>query len=57
MEGFRAMSVIEVVSPLPPNECEARLRAATDRDGLLSWFGTRPVLGRVSGRSVQGPSE
>ena len=47
------MRAIELVSPLPPEECEARLREATDRDGLLSWFGSRPVLGRVSGRSVR----
>src|SRR5262249_54589207 len=52
-EGFPAMGAIELVSPLTPNECAARLREATDRDGLLSWFGTRPVLGRVSGRSVR----
>jgi hypothetical protein len=44
---------IEFVSPLPPQECEARLRETTDHDGLLSWFGSRPVVGRVSGRSVR----
>lgn len=29
--------VIELVSPLPPRECAARLREATDRDGWLAW--------------------
>jgi hypothetical protein len=44
---------IELVSPLSHEESEARLRAATDRDGLLSCFGSRPVVGKVSGGSVR----
>ena len=47
------MRAIELVSPLSLAECEDRLREATDRDGLLSWFSARPVVGRVSGRSVR----
>lgn len=42
------MDEIVLVSPLPPDECESRLRAATDRDGLRSLFGSRPVVGRVA---------
>jgi hypothetical protein len=52
-EGLWAVSVVELVSPLSREECEARLRAATDRDGLLSCFGSRQVVGRVSGGSVR----
>jgi hypothetical protein len=47
------MRAVKLVSPLTPDECVARLRAATDRDGLLSWFGSRPVVGRVSEGSVR----
>jgi hypothetical protein len=47
------MSAIELVSPLSPDECAARLREATDRGGPLSWFGSKPVVGRVSGRFVR----
>ena len=47
------MSTIELVSPLPLDESGARLREATDRGGLLSWFGSKPIVGRVSGRSVR----
>lgn len=50
------MGAIELVSPLTPDECAARLREVTGDDGLLTWFGTfssRPVVGRVSGRSVR----
>jgi hypothetical protein len=47
------VSAVELVSPLPPEECAARLREATDNEGLLSWFRSRPVIGRVSGRSVR----
>jgi hypothetical protein len=47
------VSAVELVSPLPPEEAAARLREATDRGGLLGWFATRPVVGRVSGRSVR----
>jgi hypothetical protein len=47
------VSAIELVSPLPPDECAARLREATDNEGLRSSFGARPVIGRVSRRSVR----
>ena len=47
------MAVIELLSPLPPEECETRLREATGRDGLLSGFSSWSVVGRVSGRSVR----
>jgi hypothetical protein len=48
-----AVTAIEVVSPFPPDECAARLLAAIDQEGFLSWRGSRPVIGRVSGRSVR----
>jgi hypothetical protein len=44
---------VELVSPLPPDEAVARLREAVDRGGLPSWFGSKSVVGRVSGRSVR----
>jgi hypothetical protein len=47
------VSTIELVSPLPPDECAARLGEATDNEELLSWPGARPVIGRVSGGSVR----
>jgi hypothetical protein len=47
------VSAIELVSLLPPDEAAARLRDAIGRGGLLSWFGTKSVVGRVSGRSVR----
>ena len=47
------MAAIELFSPLPPEECEARLRESTDRDGLLSWSSSWAVVGRVSGQSVR----
>jgi hypothetical protein len=49
----RAENEIVLLSPLSPGECGARLREATDCFGPMSWFGSRPVIGRVSGRSVQ----
>jgi hypothetical protein len=45
------MSAILLMSPLPPEECGARLREATDCS-WLRWFGSKPVFGRVSGLSV-----
>jgi hypothetical protein len=51
--GEGAVGAVEFVSPLPPDEAAARLREATDRGGLLGWFATKPVVGRVSGRSVR----
>jgi hypothetical protein len=47
------VTAIELVSPLPADECAVRLREATDRAGLLSWSGNKPVVGRVSGRFVR----
>jgi hypothetical protein len=49
----QVMSDIELISPLPPEECESRLRAAIGRDGPLALFSSWPVVGRVSGRSVR----
>src|SRR5688572_9015178 len=55
--GFSAradnVSSIELESPLPPEECVVRLREAIDGDGMLSLLGSKPVLGRVRGRSVR----
>lgn len=45
--------MVELLSPLAPDECESRLRAATDRGGPLARFGLEPVVGRVSGGSVR----
>ena len=45
--------MILLISPLQPDECAARIQAATDREGLLGWSGSRPVVGRVSNRSVR----
>ena len=47
------MSIVELISPLTPDECLARLRDATDDDGLLVSPGYRPVIGRVSGRRLR----
>ena len=47
------VSIIELVSPLPLDECESRLREAADREGLLSWFGSKPIVGRVSARYIR----
>ncbi|MDY3563818.1 hypothetical protein R5W23_005440 [Gemmata sp. JC673] len=47
-----AQRVIEFVSPLPPEVCEARLRSATARPGLFAWLDSRPVLGTVKDRWV-----
>jgi hypothetical protein len=44
---------IVLTSALPPDECADRLRAATDQDGGMFISGCKPVLGRVSGRSVR----
>jgi hypothetical protein len=46
------VSAVELVSPLPPDECVARLRLAIDPGGLFLGFGSRPVIGRVFGRWV-----
>lgn len=51
--GGVAVNTIELLSPYPPDECEARLREATDREGPQAWFGSRPVISRISLRSVQ----
>ncbi len=41
------------MSPYSCSECEDRLRAATDCEQLLSWCGSKPVVGRVSGGLVR----
>jgi hypothetical protein len=46
------MSAIQLLSPLSPDECVARLREAVDPGGLFFGFGSKPVIGRVSRRSV-----
>jgi hypothetical protein len=46
------MSAIQLVSPIPPDECADRLQAAINRDGLLSLFASQPVIGKVSEWSV-----
>jgi hypothetical protein len=43
---------MELVSPLPPAECAARLVAAIDT-GFSGLFGFRPVRGRVSERAFR----
>ncbi len=48
-----AVNTIELLSPLSPDECEARLREVTDREGPRGWFGSHPVISRISLRSVQ----
>jgi hypothetical protein len=47
------MSAIKLSSPLPLSECMARLRAAINREGLAAVFGSRPVIGWVSDRSIR----
>jgi hypothetical protein len=47
------MALLELFSPLPPEECVERLCAATDPDGGFSFFGGNPVVGRISGRTVR----
>lgn len=47
------MKAILLISPLQPDECAARIQAATDREGLLGWSGSRPVVGRVSNRFIR----
>jgi hypothetical protein len=46
------VSAVELVSPLPPDECVACLRGAVDL-GLFFGFGSKPVIGRVFGWSVR----
>jgi len=40
---------IELVSPLSPGECAARLLAAIDPEGLHPVPGSQPVIGRLAG--------
>jgi hypothetical protein len=47
------VSAIELVSPLQPDEGAARLAAAIDQGMWLSWRGSKPVVGRVSGWSIR----
>lgn len=49
------LNMVEILSPLPPEDCLTRLQEATDSEGLLflSRFGSRPVVGHVSGRIVK----
>jgi hypothetical protein len=47
------VSTIELLSPLTPDECAARLREVTDQNGLFSSFGSKPLIGSVSSASVQ----
>jgi hypothetical protein len=44
---------LELVSPHSIDECTTRLQKAIDNDGPFKWFGSKPVIGHVSGRSVQ----
>jgi hypothetical protein len=47
------ISEIELTSPLPPDECIARLQAAIDHYSFRALvFGSKPVLGRVSLHSI-----
>jgi hypothetical protein len=46
------MSAVELVSPFPPDDCAARLRETMDSGLGTRLFGSRPVVGHVSGRSV-----
>lgn len=45
--------VVELLSPLSPQECEVRLQEVTDCGYLGSWFGSRPMIGRVYRRKVE----
>ncbi len=48
------MRRIELVSPLPADECVARLLAVTgSKEGFLPYVGPHPVVGHISGRSVR----
>ncbi|HEY1191149.1 MAG TPA: hypothetical protein VGE74_26175 [Gemmata sp.] len=47
-----AQRVFELVSSLPPEECEIRLRAAIVRPGPFAWFDARTVQGTVENRWV-----
>jgi hypothetical protein len=46
------VSAVELISPLPPDECVARLRVAIDQGVMFSVFGSKPVIGWVFGRRV-----
>jgi hypothetical protein len=46
MQGLTG-APIELLSPLPEDECRRRLSEAIDRP--MTWFGKRPVIGRVDG--------
>ena len=47
------MATVELISPFSPQECVARLQAATDRETWLARRGTRPVIGQVSEQSLR----
>ena len=47
---------IEVFSPYSPDECASRVTAAIDDETLFwlrGWFGSKPVIGRVSGLTLK----
>ena len=46
------VSTVELMLPLPPDECVARLRIAVDPGGVFFGFGSKPVIGRVFRRWV-----
>ena len=46
------MSTVELLSPLSPDECVARLRVAIDPEWLFFAFGSKPVIGWVFRRRV-----
>jgi hypothetical protein len=46
------VSAVELVSPLPPDECIARLRGAVDPECLFVAFGSKPLIGWVFRRRV-----
>jgi hypothetical protein len=48
----RSVNDIELVSRFSPDVSANRLRAAID-GGLASWFGSKPVVGKVVGHSVR----
>lgn len=44
---------VELTSPLPPDECAARIRDRIDAGGGRPLFAGRPVVGSVTGRSAR----
>jgi hypothetical protein len=52
-ESAESWRVIELLSPLAPDEAAAHLQEAINSDGPLGWLGSKAVSGRVSGTSVR----